>query len=119
MLWSDLGVLLAGLTILGRGPYAWERAAQLGVLGLCMDATRRTWLHGLMLGPAVWCVAVAAAFELARLHHARRYATQVQTWEHIQRLRAQQDLSTLLALKLGDGLHVSGAEWQQHLEAEA
>jgi hypothetical protein len=108
MFWSDAAWILVFLTLIGNNPFPLERAAQIAVFGLMIDASKGHWLHGAIKAPLLWFVICGLIFEVLHLLHQRKTKAMRNTWLHLERLRGHQDLSTLLKLMLEQNQMVQG-----------
>lgn len=108
MSWLDTAWGLVVLTLLGNNPFPIERAAQIAVFGLLLEATKYHWLHQAVKAPLLWFVICGLLFELLHILHQRKTKAMRNTWVHLERLRGQQDLSTLLKLMLDKHNMVQG-----------
>lgn len=95
--------------LLSNNPFPVERAAQLAIFGLALQASQPLWIYPFLQAPFVIFVGTGVVFELLHLLHKRRTKAMRNTWIQLERLRGQQDVSTLIRLMLDQKARMVGS----------
>lgn len=108
--------ILAFLVIVfqaSQAPFFWERWAQILAMAIAYVASEQsnsTLLKHLIRTPLIWFLIMGTLFEILHMLYKRRSRPLLNTWEHLQRLRASNDLKEILSIKLSNDdciLHTS------------
>jgi hypothetical protein len=109
--------LIASLLFLWNGSF--ERAAQLVLLGTCLEVSSgHDALQAMMLAPFLSFAVFGIIVEIVHFIHKRRYSSHIRTWQHIEKIRAQCDFQTLIQLMLERNSMVSLKEWQEGIHSK-
>lgn len=76
----------------------WERAAQLLVMGVTLDSVKNHFLESLLFSPFLLFVVLGVYFEILHYLHRRNTASARATWNHIQKIKGERDLTVLIKL---------------------
>lgn len=89
-MWVELSILSSIIIFLGKDEFKIERASQYILFGIALQLSKKTAFYLVRL-PILCLVIYAIGSEIAYFMYKRRNKTAIQTWNHIQKLRAQRD----------------------------
>jgi len=98
MLWSEISCLFTLLILFGNDEFKYERAGQIILLGVALEASSKTSVSSLIRAPFIILLLFGAVFEIMHLNHSMKTRVGVKQHEHIQKLISERNYKRVFSV---------------------